>query len=76
MNEMPPSLARAIAILSSETDCIIAETSGMFIVIAEVSPFLNLTTGVFRLTFEGTHSAEEYPGTNRYSPKVCEGSLK
>lgn len=24
----------------------------------------------------GMHSAEEYPGTSRYSPKVREGSLK
>ncbi|EFR92224.1 hypothetical protein NT07LI_0358a, partial [Listeria innocua FSL S4-378] len=38
---------------------IIAETSGIFIVIADSSPFLNFTIGVFKLTFVGTHSADE-----------------
>ena len=75
INETPPSTARATASLSPETDCMIAETRGIFIVIAGCSPFLNLTSGVFRLTFAGTHSLEEYPGMRRYSLKVCDGSL-
>ena len=54
----------------------IAETSGMFSVSAGSSPLENLASGVFRLTFWGTHSWEEYPGTSRYSLKVWDGSLK
>jgi hypothetical protein len=48
----------------------IAETMGMFMVMAGVSPFLNLTRGVLRLTLAGTHSEEEYPGISKYSLKV------
>ena len=59
MKDIPPSLARAIAILSSETACMIADTRGIFIFIAGSSPFLNLTTGVSRLTFAGIQSADE-----------------
>ena len=40
------------------------------------SPFLNFTIGVFKLAFAGIHSADEYPGTNKYSLNVCDGSLK
>ncbi len=32
--------------------------------------------GVFRLTFSGTCFDEVYPGTNRYSLKVRDGSSK
>ena len=59
MNEIPPSLARATAILSSETDCMIADVIGMFIIIAGSSPFLNFVMGVLRLTLAGIHSADE-----------------
>ena len=38
MNEIPPSFASAIASLSLETDCITAETIGMFIVKGHFSP--------------------------------------
>ena len=27
-------------------------------------------------TFAGIHSEEEYPGTSKYSPNVCDGSSK
>jgi hypothetical protein len=47
----------------------------MFIMMEGVSPRRYLTRGVFKLTFAGTHSEEEYPGMSRYSLKVCEGSL-
>ena len=57
MKETPPSLARAIAIVSLETDCMMAETRGMDMVMADSSPFLNLTRGVFRETLLGTQSA-------------------
>ncbi len=70
MKEIPPSLERAIAILSSETDCMIADTIGIFKVIAGCSPFLNFTKGVCKSTLAGTHSLEEYPGTKRYSLNV------
>jgi hypothetical protein len=53
----------------------IAETMGMVSSIAGFSPFLYLTRGVFRETFAGMHSQDEYPGIRRYSLKVCEGSL-
>ena len=76
IKEIPPSCASAIAIRSSDTACMIAETIGMLAYSADSSPFVYLTIGVRRLTFAGMHSAEEYPGTSRYSLKVCEGSLK
>ena len=57
MKEMPPSFASAIAIVSFDTDCIIADAKGTFRVIAGSSPFLNLTRGVFRLTFAGMQSS-------------------
>jgi hypothetical protein len=53
----------------------IAETMGIFNVIAGFSPFLNLTSGVFRDTFAGMQFVSEYPGMSRYSLKVCAGSL-
>ena len=74
--KLHPSLAKAIAILSSDTACIIAETNGTFSDNAGSSPFLNLTSGVFKLTFSARHSVDEYPGTNKYSLKVCDGSSK
>ena len=37
---------------------------------------LDLTNGVFKLTFSARHSAYEYPGTNKYSLKVRDGSSK
>ena len=49
MNDTPPSFARAIARESFETDCIIADTIGIFNDNAGVSPFLNLTRGVFNI---------------------------
>jgi len=76
MKETPPSFARATASFSPETDCIIAEVRGIFIVIAGSSPFLNFTSGVLSDTLAGIHSDEEYPGTKRYSLKVCDVSLK
>ena len=77
MKETPPCLARAIASFSPETDCMMAETIGMFISSGQASsPLRYLTSGVFRLTAVGTHSEEESPGTSRYSPKVRDGSEK
>ena len=40
MKEMPPSFASATASLSPETACMMAETMGMFMVMAGCSPFL------------------------------------
>ena len=74
MKDTPPSFASAMAIVSFETACMMAETIGMFIVIFGCSPFLYFTSGVFRETFVGMHLSEEYPGTRRYSPNVCDGS--
>ena len=54
---MPPSLASAIAMVSLETDCMIADAKGTFSVMADSSPFLNLTKGVLRLTFAGMQSS-------------------
>ena len=55
----------------------IAETKGMLREIGDSSePFLNFTKGVRRETFAGIQSGDVYPGTNRYSLKVCEGSSK
>ena len=55
MKDIPPSFAKAIAILSSETDCMMAETMGIFKLMGHSSlPFLYFTRGVFKLTFAGT----------------------
>ncbi len=59
MKAMPPSRARAMPIFSPETACMTAETMGTFMVRGHSSPFLNLTTGVFRETLAGMHSEEE-----------------
>ena len=59
MKEMPPSFARAMAMVSLETDCMTAETMGMFMERGHSSPLLNRTMGVRRLTLEGMQSAEE-----------------
>ncbi len=56
---MPPSLASAIAMRSSDTDCMMAETRGIFMLNPGSSPFLKRTTGVFSETFAGIHSTEE-----------------
>ena len=70
MNDIPPSRARATAIVSFETDCIHAEVSGMFIDNGASSPFLNLHKGVRRETLDGTQYSDEYVGISRYSEKV------
>ena len=59
MNETPPSFASAIAILSFETACMIADVIGMFIEIFGSSPFLNFTSGVLRETLFGMHLSDE-----------------
>ena len=41
---------------SSDTACMMADTMGMFRLIAGSSPFLNFTSGVFKLTFSGVFS--------------------
>jgi hypothetical protein len=47
-----------------------AETMGILSEREGLSPFLNFTKGVLKLTFSGTHSVDEYPGMIRYSPNV------
>jgi len=47
---------------------------GILMESAGSSPFLYFTSGVFRLTADGIHLDEEYPGINRYSLKVLDGS--
>ena len=76
MKDIPPSLARAMASSVPETACIIADVIGMFMLIAGSSPFLNFVTGVFSETFSTLLSADEYPGTSRYSLNVLDGSSK
>ncbi|MNL75597.1 hypothetical protein D3C87_2014290 [compost metagenome] len=73
MKEIPPLLARAIAILWSETACMTAEVTGRFIVSAGVSPRRNLVTGVLRSTFPGVHSLVVRFGTSRNSLNVLDG---
>jgi len=52
-----------------------AETIGIFMESEGTSPLRYFTRGVFKETFAGVHSEDEYPGIRRYSLKVCEGSL-
>ncbi|MNB85670.1 hypothetical protein D3C75_325880 [compost metagenome] len=73
MKEIPPLLARAIAILWSETACMTAEVTGRFIVSAGVSPRLNLVTGVRRSTLPGMHCLVVRLGTSRNSLNVLDG---
>ena len=52
MKDTPPSVASATAIFSPDTDCMIAETMGMFMVMGQSSsPLRYFTRGVFRDTF-------------------------
>ena len=51
-----------------------ADTSGIFSEMAGFSLSRNFVRGVFKLTFSGRHSMDEYPGINRYSLKVLDGS--
>ena len=76
MKETPPSRARAAASFSPDTDCITAETRGMFMDRAGASFIRYLQRGVTKLTFCGVQAEEEYPGTSSYSEKVWDGSLK
>ena len=59
MKEMPPSVARATPMSTPETDCMIAETIGIFSVMAGSSPRLKRVSGVFSDTLLGMHSEEE-----------------
>ena len=67
--------ARAIAILWSETDCIIADTNGTFREIEAFSPFMYFTSGVFNEILPGLQSLVVNPGINKYSLKVLEMSF-
>jgi hypothetical protein len=76
MKERPPFLAKAMAMLWSETDCMMAETKGTLSVISDSCPFLNFTSGVFKLIRSGTQLFVVSPGINRYSLNVLEMSFK
>lgn len=76
MKESPPLRANSIASLGPETDCMIAETKGIFNSIADFSPDLNFTSGVFNETFAGIHSLVVKPGISKYSPNVLDTSFK
>ena len=54
----------------------IAETIGMLRLSAGSSPRRNFTSGVLSDTLSGMFSAEEYPGTSRYSEKVWDSPSK
>ena len=72
MKDKPPSLAREIAIVSFETDCIMEETIGMFSFIFASEPILNRVNEVERDTLDGICFEVERRGINRYSLNVCE----
>ena len=59
MNANPPSRAKALAIVSLDTDCIHALTSGILIDNGASSPFLNLHKGVLSETLDGTQFSDE-----------------
>ena len=56
MKERPPLRANSMASSGPDTDCMIAETNGMFNSMADCSPALNLTSGVFSDTLVGIHA--------------------
>src|SRR5687767_4282964 len=74
MKASPPERASAMANLSSETACIIAEVIGTLMLRGAALPRGNLTSGVVRSTAEGTIPLRVRLGTSRYSPKVRLGS--
>ena len=74
MKERPPLRASSMANSGPDTDCIIAETKGMFNSIADCVPRLYFTNGVRSETLEGTHCLVVRPGISKYSPKVLETS--
>ena len=59
MKLMPPSVASATPMSTPETDCMMAETMGMFRLIWGSSPRLKRTSGVLSETLLGMHSEEE-----------------
>src|SRR5690606_39659667 len=74
-SDLPPFFASAIAMLLSETDCMIAEEKGIFNINSGSSPLLNLQIGVFKSTFSTTQSFVVKFGKSKNSPKVLDGSL-
>ena len=52
-------MAKAMAMVSLDTDCMMADVMGMFMESFGSSPFLNFTKGVRRDTFAGMHCSEE-----------------
>ncbi len=72
---MPPFFANAIAILLSDTDCMIAEEKGILSFISGASPFLNRVMGVLKSTFSTIQSFVVKFGKSKYSPNVLEGSF-
>ena len=64
-----------MAILLSETDCIMAEEKGIFNLISGFSPFLNLVIGVLKSTLSTIQSLVVKLGNSKYSPNVLEGSF-
>ena len=59
MKATPPSFASAMASLSSDTACMMAETMGIFMDRGGSSPLRYFTSGVLRLTLAGLHSQLE-----------------
>ena len=76
MKDSPPLRASSMANLGPDTDCMIAETKGMFSSIAGFSPTLCFTSGVFSETLVGTHCLVVKPGISKYSPNVLDTSFK
>ena len=76
MKERPPLRANSIASSGPETDCMIAETNGMFSSIRAFSPLLCLTRGVLSDTLPGWQAFVVKPGISKYSPKVLDTSFK
>ncbi len=67
-------MANAIASVSFETDCMIADTIGMFNLMDGSSPFENFVMGAARSTFSGKQSLVVRFGSSKYSLKVLETS--
>ena len=72
MNASPPERASATAMVSSDTDCIIAEISGTFRVSRAAAGGRWRASGERRLTLAGMHSRRVRLGSSRYSLNVRE----
>ena len=75
---LPDKIIADMIYYQKKYNCVMwfVETKGIFNSIADFSPDLNFTSGVFNETFAGIHSLVVKPGISKYSPNVLDTSFK